>query len=126
MDRSKFLEENWMGGNKRFYSSRRPEVDSGIRILARDSRTTSKLSLFLREDWPDRVNKSRMSYIDRKRGQQRNIVTAGLDLVGRKVVIYDEVGDIWRLKIIKDCSLSWIDDGIVACVTHTLQVRCEL
>ena len=125
MDRSKFLEESWMGGTKRFDSSRRPEV-TDIRILAGDSRTTSALSLFLREDWPDRVNKSRMSYIDRKKGQQRNKVTAGLDLVGRKVVIYDEVGDFWRLNIIKDCSLSWIDDGIVACVTHTLQVRCEL
>ena len=124
--RSKFLEESLMGDTKRWGSPRRPEVDSGKLIPMKGPMTSTKVSLILREDWPSRVYRSKMSYIARKRDQQRAVVAAGADLVGKRVVIYEEVSDIWRLNIVLDCSLSWIDDGTVACVTHTIQVRCQL
>lgn len=81
-------------------------------------------------DQVSRLQISRDRYLSKKRAQQVGVVEEGMSLVGTRINIYGGVGeggaddnsDSWRMHAILDCHTKWVDDGILAHVTHTLQV----
>ena len=81
-----------------------------------------------RVDQVSRLQISRDRYLSNKRAQQVGVIEEGRSLVGSRINIYREGGadqegsDTWRMHAILDCHTKWVDDGILAHVTHTLQV----
>ena len=81
-------------------------------------------------DQVSRLQISRDRYLSKKRAQQVGVVEEGKSLVGSRINIYGGGGEggagdnsnSWRMHAILDCHTKWVDDGILAHVTHTLQV----
>ena len=97
----------------------RPETDSADGVQEEGG---SLSDLVQGEDQSSRLQRSRDRYITRKRALQQQIVITGMDMIGKRVSIFDEAKDSWRPHAIKDCTLTWVENGTVAYITHTLQV----
>lgn len=68
-----------------------------------------------------KLEQSQKKYTQKKRTLQRKFIDEGNDIVGKKVIIFDEQNRRWRNVTVLDCMVKWVDNGLKANVTHLVQ-----
>lgn len=73
-----------------------------------------------------RLNISKKKYLDKKRYFYESEINTGMSMKGSKILIYDESNNKWRINVVLDCLVKWIELGTVVYITHLLQVNCMI
>lgn len=68
-----------------------------------------------------RIEKSMKKYLMKKRLTQKHILDEGNDLVDKRLMIWDVNKNVWRLVLVVECIVKWVDNGLLAVVTHRVQ-----
>jgi len=68
-----------------------------------------------------KLEQSEKKYLQKKRAVQRNKLDAGRDLVGKRIILWDDGGALWRNLTILEVLVAWVENGLVARVTHLAQ-----
>ena len=45
----------------------------------------------------------------------------GHDLVGKRLILWDDNTKAWRNITVQECVVRWVENGLVAKVTHSVQ-----
>jgi hypothetical protein len=67
------------------------------------------------------LEQSMKKYLMMKRALQRKKLDAGKDLVGRRLILWDDENFKWRNITVLECLVNWTENGLVAQVTHMVQ-----
>jgi hypothetical protein len=68
---------------------------------------------------------SRGRYVARKRALQQHVVDKGMDLIGKRLEVYDDVKNTWRHTVVVDCKVQWVENGLVAKTAQVMQEYTE-
>lgn len=67
------------------------------------------------------LEQSMKKYLMNKRATQRKKLDDGKDLVGKRLILWDDENYRWRNVTVQECLVSWVENGLVAKVTHMVQ-----
>jgi hypothetical protein len=67
------------------------------------------------------LEQSNKKYLMMKRGLQRKKLDDGKDLVGKRLILWDDEHKRWRNITVEECVVTWVENGLVARVTHMVQ-----
>lgn len=68
---------------------------------------------------------SKGRYVARKRALQQHIIDKGMDLIGKRLEVYDDVTNTWRHTVVVDCKVQWVENGLVAKTAQVMQEYTE-
>lgn len=67
------------------------------------------------------LEQSMKKYLMNKRATQRKKLDEGKDLVGKRLILWDDDNHRWRNVTVTECLVVWVENGLVARVTHMVQ-----
>ena len=67
------------------------------------------------------IEQSKKKYMMKKRAFQRRFVDEANDLVGKRLILWDEAENKWRTIIVEECMIKWIENGLIAKIRHMIQ-----
>lgn len=68
-----------------------------------------------------RLEQSKKKYVTKKRQLERAKLDEARDLIGRRLVLWDKAESRWRNVKVLDHCVDWIENGLVAKITHSVQ-----
>lgn len=94
-------------------AKRRREYEETVRIKALMSETAVQKEANLEQ--------SMKKYLMMKRAMQRKKLDDGKDLVGKRLILWDNDNSTWRNLTVLEVVVNWLENGLVAKVTHMVQ-----
>jgi hypothetical protein len=94
-------------------AKKRREMEETLRIKALMSEQSVQKEANLEQ--------SMKKYLMMKRALQRKKLDAGKDLVGKRLILWDEENKKWRNVTVLEVVVNWVENGLVAKVTHMVQ-----
>jgi hypothetical protein len=67
------------------------------------------------------IEQSKKKYMMKKRAFQRRFVDEANDLVGKRLILWDETENKWRTIVVEECNIKWIESGLIAKIRHIIQ-----
>lgn len=90
----------------------------------REYEDTVRMKSLLSEDAVQKeanLEQSMKKYLMVKRAMQRKKLDDGKDLVGQRLILWDDANHCWRNLTVLEVIITWVENGLVARVTHLVQ-----
>lgn len=94
-------------------------------VSARSKALSVKLANRQYSHRDQKVEQSKTEFLQRKRARQSHVLDAGNALMKRRLEIFDSAQNRWRHVLVQSCIVRWLDNGLTAKCTHSVQEHNE-
>lgn len=73
------------------------------------------------ENQQNKLQESEKRYVSKKRAAQQYLITQAEEIIGKRIILWDNDESKWRNLMVNDVVINWIDNGLVVSITHKIQ-----